>query len=172
MAILAYGLQTTGTALSWKASSGDYALTLTSLASAAARQGAKGDLGLNWARRWAVLFTSSAASAANGTAWEIYWAASPSATAATDNPGSASGSDAAFATPAEYKLQLIPIGSLPASAAATTAIQKMVAEFYPPCRYGMPVIVNSTGVALGATAGDHEFRIVPIDEVQGTTVTG
>jgi hypothetical protein len=172
MSVSAYALQTTGTALSWKASGGDYALTLTSLASAAARQGAKGDLGANWARRWAVLLATSMATGANGTLIELYWAPSLSATAANDNPGGCSGADAAFATPAEYKLQLIPIGSLAVSNNAGAAIQKQVFEFYPPTRYGMPVVVNGTAVALGATATDHEVRLSPDVEISATTITG
>ena len=173
MSVNAYDKLTTGTALSWKSSGGDYAITLTSLSNTSARQGAKGDLGQYWARRWAVLLATSLGSAgSNGNAVELYWAPSPHATAGTDNPGGASGTDASFGTPAEYKLQLVPIGSLPVSNNAGTGIQKRIFEFYPPNRYGMPVLVNSSGQALGSTAGDHEIRMVPIEEPQTTTVTG
>src|SRR4051794_18961377 len=127
MAVSNWFLNNTGTALSWKASGGDYAITLTSLANAAGRQGAKGDLGAFWARRWAILFSSALASAgSNGTALELYWAASPSATAGTDNPGSCTGTDAAFSNPAEAKLQLISLGIWPVSNAAGTAVQSQV----------------------------------------------
>jgi hypothetical protein len=173
MSVNAYNKLTTGTPISWKPSGGDFALILTSLANAAARQGAKGDLGAFWAQRWAVLLTTSLAVAGtNGNAVEIYWAASFSSVAGTDNPGGASGADASFGTPAEYKLQLLSIGSLAIVNNAGTGIQKYVTEFCPPTRYGMPVIVNSSGQALGSTAGDHEFRISPAENPQTTTVTG
>lgn len=173
MSVNAYALNTLGTALSWKSSGGDYAITLTSLASAAARCGAKGNLGTYWARRHAVLLASAVASAAtNGLALELYWAPSTSATAATENPGAASGTDAAFATPAEYKLQLLPIGVLSLSNNAGTGQQYQVFEFNPPTQYGSPVLVNSSGQALSATAGLHEVRLVPIEEVSATTATG
>jgi len=173
MSVSAYALNTPGTALSWKSTGGDYALTLTSLASAAARQGAKGDLGAFWPRRWAVLFSSAVGSAAtNGLTIELYWAASPSATAGTDNPGAATGTDASFGTPAEYKLQLIPVGLLVLSNNASTNVQVQIFEFYPPTRYGMPVVVNSSGQTLSGTAGNHEVRLIPIEEVLATTTTG
>jgi hypothetical protein len=39
-------------------------------------------------------------------------------------------------------------------------------------RYGMPVWVNNSGVALSSTAGNQEFRIFPIHETSTTTATG
>jgi hypothetical protein len=173
MSVTAYALNNAGTAISWKSSGGTYALTLTSLANAAARQGAKGDLGASWAQRYSVLLTASVAvAAANGTAVELYWATSPTATAGTDNPGAATGTDAAFGTPVEYKLQLIYIGSLALSNNAGTGIQRQVFEFFPSCRYGMPIVVNSSGQALGATATDHEVRLTPTVAVAATSITG
>jgi hypothetical protein len=173
MSVTAYVLNNVGTALSWKSTGGDYALTLTSLADAGARQGVKGDLGAAWAQRYAVLFTTSVGSAAaNGKAVELYWAASPNATAGTDNPGAASGTDASFGTPVEFKLQLIYLGSIALSNNAGTAVQKQVFELFPPCRYGMPVVVNSSGQTLGGTAGDHEVRLIPSVGIAATTITG
>ncbi|MBX9623789.1 MAG: hypothetical protein K2X82_08235 [Gemmataceae bacterium] len=177
MSVSAYAKQTPGTALSWKSSGGDYAITLTSLANGAARQGAKGDLsaaaGGFWARRWAVELQSAVAVAAtNGNVLELYWAGSPSATAGTDNPGGASGTDASFATPAEYKLQLTYIGLLNLSNAAGTGVQTQMLEFFPSLRYGMPVLVNSSGQALSGTAGNHEIRLIPVEEPYTTTVSG
>ncbi len=173
MSVSAYSLNTTGTALSWKASSGDYAITLTSLTNGSARQGVKGDLGAFWAQRWGVLLASAVGSAAtNGLVLELYWASSPSATAGTDNPGAASGTDASFATPAEYKLQLDFLGNLNLSNNAGTAVQDQMFEFFPRFRYGMPVLVNSSGQTLSATAGNHEIRLIPIEHPLATTVTG
>ena len=154
-----------GTAKSWKSSGGDFVLTLTSLANNGGRQGAKGDLGANRARLWEVLFTSSVAVAATqGLEVELYWAASTSATAGTDNPGNTDGTDSALSNPDELKLQLIYIGSLVLSNARGTNVQKQRFVFSPPARYGMPVVVNKSGQALGSTAADHEVRLTPIEE--------
>lgn len=173
MSVNGYAKLTPGTPISWKASGGDHVLTLTSLANGSARQGDKGDLGQYFARRWAVLVSIQLGSAGvNGDSVEVFWAASPTATAGTDNPGSCTGADAAFGTPAEYKLQLIPIGLLAVSNNAGTNVQTEVFELTPPCRYGMPVIVNSSGVSFGATAGNFEVRLIPIEEPVTTTVTG
>lgn len=173
MAVSAYGLLTAGTSLSWKASGGDYAITLTSLANAAARQGAKGDLGEYWRRRWSVLLAASCAVAPTaGNQLELWWAGSPSATAGTDNPGGASGTDASFGTPGEYKFQLHRIGFLYLSNNAGTGVQRQTFDFFPRFRYGMPVLVNSSGQALGSTAGDHEIRLTPLDDVLATTNGG
>lgn len=172
MALPDYFRLSVGTALSWKNTGGDYTLTLTSLANNAARQGGKGDLGANRARLYAALFTSSVGSAATtGNEIEVYWGASPSTTAGTDNPGSLGGSDAALTTPDEYKLQLMPLGALPLSNTAGTNVQKVIlGPFVPPARYGMPVIVNKSGQTMGGTAGDHEFRLLPIlESVEDTT---
>jgi hypothetical protein len=59
---------------------------------------------------------------------------------------------------------MIFIGSLILSNARGTNIQKQIMLFSPPCRYGMPVVVNKSGQALGGTAGDHEIRLTPIEE--------
>jgi hypothetical protein len=173
VSVSAYNLLTPGTPLTWKASGGDYAITLTSLANAAARQGAKGDLGAYWRRRWAIHLAASCASAPTaGNQLELWWAGSPSGTAGTDNPGAATGADAAFATPGEYKFQLMFVGALYLSNNLGTGIQKQQFEFFPRFRYGMPVLVNSSGVALGGTAGDHEIRLTPVDDVAASTSAG
>lgn len=161
-----------GTPKSWKASGGDYGLTCTSVSNGNGRQGAKGDLGANRARIWDVLLTSSVGSAATaGLEIELYWAASDSGTAGTDNPGGTSGTDATFnTTPDEYKQQLIFIGSLVLSNNASTGIQKQWLSFVPPCRYGMPVVVNKSGQTLGGTAGDHTVTLTPREEAIEDTV--
>lgn len=130
------------------------------------RQGAKGDLGANRARLWEVLFTSSVGSAATaGKEIELYWGASTSSSAGTANPGGLSGTDATFnTTPSEYKAQLIFIGSLVLSNNAGTGVQQQRFVFSPPCRYGMPVVVNVSGQTLGSTAGDHTVTLTPIEE--------
>jgi hypothetical protein len=154
------------TAKSWKASGGDFAITLTSLANAAARQGAKGDLGTPFARVYNVLFTASVGVAAtNGNTIDLYWCQSTSATAGTDNPGALSGTDASAATPAELTLQLVYVGRLALSNAQGTGIQKQSFLLFPKTQYGFPVVVNSSGQTMGATAGDHTITLTPCEDV-------
>jgi hypothetical protein len=152
--------------LTWKNTGGTYGLTLTSVTNGNGRQGAKGDLGANRARIWDVLFTASVGVAATaGNEIELYWAASDSATAGTDNPGGTGGTDATFnTTPDEYKQQLIFIGSLILSNNAGTGIQKQWFRFQPPTRYGMPVVVNKSGQTMGSTATDHTVTLTPREE--------
>lgn len=161
-----------GSAITWKASGGTYGWTFTSVTNGNGRQGAKGDLGANRARIWDVLFTASVGSAATaGNTIDLYWAASDSGTAGTDNPGGASGTDATFnTTPSEYAAQLIFIGSLVLSNNAGTGIQKQWFSFVPPCRYGMPVVINSSGQTAGGTAGDHTLTFIPREEAVEDTV--
>jgi hypothetical protein len=155
-----------GSAISWKASGGTYAFTATSVTNNNGRQGVKGDLGANRAPIWDVLFTSSVGAAATaGNEIELWWGASDSATAGTDNPGGLSGTDATFnTTPDEYKQQLVFIGSLILSNNAGTGVQKQWFSFVPPQRYGMPVVVNKSGQTLGSTAADHTVTLIPREE--------
>lgn len=175
MALPEYLLKEVGTSKSWLNTGGDYGLTLTSVTNGNGRQGAKGDLGQYRVKRWVPFVTSSVGSAATaGTEIEFWWAASRSATAGTDNPGGASGTDATFnTTPGEYKVQMIFLGSLVLSNNAGTAVQKQyLAPFEPPTRYGMPVVVNSSGQTLGSTAADHSFTLIPDAEGVYDTITG
>jgi hypothetical protein len=156
-------VNTVGTPIDWESSGGDYAITLTSISTGNGRQGAKGDLGASRARIFDVLFTGSVGSAATaGLTFDLYWAASDSGTAGTDNPGGTSGTDATFnTTPSEYAAQLIFIGSLVLSNNASTGVQKQWLSFVPPERYGMPVVVNSSGQTTGSTGADFLIRLIP-----------
>src|SRR5215216_1253239 len=99
MALPDYSKYEAGTSITWINTGGTYALTLTSLANNAGRQGAKGDLGASRAKLWElVLETAVAVAATAGNEIEIYWASSTSATAGTDNPGGTSGTDSALGT--------------------------------------------------------------------------
>lgn len=174
MALPDYFFNAVGTALSFKNTGGDYGLTLTSVTNGNGRQSAKADLGANWARKYAVLFTSSVGSAATaGNEIELWWAPSTSATAGTDNPGALSGTDATFnSTPDEYKQQFVFVGSLVLSNGAGTAVQKQYFPLRPIARYGMFVVVNKSGQTLGSTASDHEVRLTPVPEGVFDTITG
>lgn len=161
-----------GTLITWLGSGGTYAMTFAGITNGNGRQGAKGDLGANRARIWDVLFTSSVAvAAANGSEIELWWAASNSATAGTNNPGNTDGTNNTYnTTPDEVKQQLIFIGSLILSNNRGVNIQKQWFSFCPPCRYGMPVIVNKSGQTLGATEADHGITLIPREEAQEDTV--
>ncbi len=163
-----------GTALIWMASGGDYAMTMASIAVDEARQGAKGDLGATRAARYAVTveINMDAAPTAGVDVIEFYWSSSPSATAATQNDGAASGSDAAYTGSTggsvdETKMQLIWIGNLVLTDDADLVVQQQTFVFSPPHRYGMPVLVNKADQNLEGDDDSHQITLTPIiDEVQ------
>lgn len=164
----------TGTAITWKPSGGTYAMSLHSLTttSTGAWQGAKGDLGTPRGARMAVRVTTAfSANPTAGQYLEIYWAGSPSSTAASDNPAGTSGSDAVYTgvvSTATAKPNLQFIGLLVAE--ATTASQTSdVGVFVPDFQYGMPVVVNLTSQALTNTTTAHVITIYPvIDQIQAS----
>ncbi len=125
-------------------------------------------MGANRARIWDVLFTSKVQSAVTAPVQELelWWAASDSGTAGTDNPGNCSGTDATYnTTPSEVKLQLLFIGSLIMSNNRGTNSQSQYLSFSPPCRYGMPVVIDTTGQTLGGSANDTTIVFIPREEV-------
>ena len=162
-----------GTPIVWKASGGDHAMTMASLAVDAARQGAKGDLGATRAARFSmtVEINMNVAPTA-GDVIEIYWSSSPSGTPATQNDGAASGTDAAYAGSAagsvdETKVQLIWVNNLVLTPDADGVVQQKTSVFSPPHRYGMPVLVNKSDQTLEGDDDSHSIILTPlIDEVQ------
>lgn len=165
-----------GTPAVW-ADSADYAgdggtrthqIDLTDLADAAARQGAKADLGATRAEKYAVTLCAEMAIApASGATVDLYWAASPHATAATMNPGGCTGADAAYAGTTGDSLddslkQLIFIGSLILTSDADPVLHSMTFVFSPPHRYGMPVIDNNGGQAMHSDAIECFVAFTPI----------
>lgn len=158
----------TGTPIVWRNSGGTYALTLASLASAASRQGAKGDLGATRAARYAVRVALAVNVAPANGAWiEVYLATSNSGTAGTDNTGAASGTNAAYTGStgggiAATKLQLQPVGFMPLTADASGVVQVWETTVAISERYVMPVLVNASGQAL--SSADHTFTLIPIYE--------
>lgn len=162
----------TGTALTWKASGGDYALTLTSLAAGASRQGVKGDLGAKRATIYAVAlrtkWTTAPTAGANVT---VRISQSPSATAATNNTGSASGADEAYTETNGLLDQMTYVGPL-TSKAQNSAIQEQIVGYLAnPLRYVMPVVTNGDSTqALSATAADHEVVLYPVEDVSDEAV--
>lgn len=173
-----------GTAVVW-ADSTDYSSTvsgltrtaqidMTSLASAAARQGAKVDLGATRAAKYEVFVAVEFASGSvSGEKVDYYMAWSPSSTAANANPGGASGADAAYTGTAGDSLadslrQLDYIGSMITTSDNTTTVQyQKVGEIFAPPRYVSPVVVNNGTGAFVADAAETYIALIPIiDEFQ------
>lgn len=156
------------TAKQWRSSGGDAAITLTSLASNAARQGAKLDLGSTFAARYAVYLDIELTSAPTaGERVELWLAWSNNATAGTFNPAGASGTDAAYkaAEEDEWKKQLDFAGVLIATADGSGTIQRqLVGVVDAKSQYVSPIVVNKSGVALHSTAANHVITLVPLTD--------
>lgn len=151
-----------GTPIVWKSADGDGDLTLTSLATTAMRQGEKVDLGATRAARYAVVLrTKFAANPTAGQLVYVYFSQSPSATAGSQNPGRATGADAAYADGATN--QMTSAGALVALA-DQTAHDQLIGYLVAAQRYVSPVVYNATGVGLSATAGDHELVLYPVQD--------
>lgn len=153
-----------GTPKQWKNTGGDYAITLASLADTKARQGAKGDLGLTFADEWVVeLVIETGTAPLAGVTYEVFWAASRSAVAGTDNPGGTSGTDLAYKNleEDEWKKQLEFIGTLKVTNDLNTVQRQIIGKLRPNYQYGMPVIINKSGQALNASNTNHAFIITP-----------
>lgn len=149
-------------------------ILLEDVANAAAREGAKADLGATRAAAYAVLvgLEFNVAPTA-GTVVDVYWTCSYSGTAATGNTGGATGSDADYpadSSEAEWVKQLIYVGSLvtTADAKGTPQYQCINERFSPPTRYGAPIVFNQSGQALNNDDANEMFvALIPItDEVQ------
>ena len=164
------------------ADSGDYAgdigaqtheITLAALASTAAAQGVKADLGATRAAVYAVTVAIEYDVApASGDICSIWWAASPAAAAGVANPGGASGADAAYTgtgadSLADSILQLALIGNLVCTSDLATTVQFQTFMFSPEHRYGFPVVWNEAGQALEGDDIEMGVALTPIiDEVQ------
>ena len=148
-------------------------IDLTDLADGAARQGAKTDLGATRAKQYAVtVCVEMAIAPTSKAAVDVYWAASPHATAGSVNPGGCSGADAAYTGTAGDSLddslaQLQYLGSISLTADAATVLQIQTFTLFPQHRYGMPVIDNNGGQAMHSDAIECFIALTPIiPEVQ------
>ena len=176
-----------GTAIAW-ADTTDYSSTesglvrtdqidLTSLAIDAARAGAKADLGDVRPRKYLVVVgIEFVAAPTEGGLIEVYWAGSPSSTAANANPAESSGSpgtDEAYtgttgSTLAESLEQLQFVGAM----IVTNDIQPHVKlgvigvlEVIP--RHGFPIVLNSSDQAIDSDATQMYIALIPMqDEIQ------
>lgn len=171
MALPDYFKREFGTAKTWKASGGTGVITCTSLANGSAQEGAKIDLGANWARAWLVTFETKLASAGtDGSEIELYTNQSISGTPGTSENGGATGADAAFSNAATLKHQWTPVGSIAVAAAASTGVQRQSFEFTPSARYQSPLVVNNSGQAFSGSAGDTIITWTPLEESMNDTV--
>ncbi len=153
-------------------------IDLTSIAAAAARQGAKVDMDTGgvtdrFARRFGVtLRVEFDVAPADGGSVDLYWAASLSGTAGTANPGGTDGTDSAYtgtagSTLAESLLQLQFIGSLMVTNDAATVVQQQAFIVEIPTQYGMPVLVNNGSQAFEGDAIEMSISFTPLeDEIQ------
>ena len=154
----------------------DVAITLAELASTAARQSAKADLGATRAASFAVLaavdFTGE--TPVQNSRVDFYWAPSTHATPATGNVGGQAGADAAFpdgsvlgsADLADLLKWCQFIGSLVTHNGASVQ-NGFVGVFSPASRYGSLVVVNNSGDAFENDDVENHVVFNPIvDEVQ------
>ena len=143
---------------------------MASLANNAARQSAKLDLGATRAEAYTVeVHLEMAATPTSGNTVELYWAPSPSGTAATDNPGGVSGSDAAYTgyssnLDASVK-QLQFIGAMIMTVQVTATVQKQIlaTAFMPLHRYGSLVVYNKSGAAVHSSDTNCKVSLIPIE---------
>lgn len=173
---------TGGTPIVW-ANSGDYLSTvtglartaqidLTSVAAGAAQEGAKVDLGVTRASKYAVFvgieFLSGAVS---GEVVSFHHASSPHATAGNANPGGTSGADGVYTGTAGDSLadsleQLQLIGNLKTTSDNTTVVQYGIVGYLfgdSILRYGMPVAFFDTTGAAVADAVEMLIAYIPIN---------
>ncbi len=158
-----------GTARVWKAAGGDHAIVLAGLASLAGRMGEKADLSDaagRFAARWSLTVELNMdVEPTAGSVIEIYWAPSRDN---TSFPGGATGDDGPYkpGEEDEWKKQLLLVGCLVLTADADSVVQTQVFEFWPPARYGCPVVLNKSDQALEGDDDSHRITLVPlVDEV-------
>lgn len=153
----------------------DVVLTLAAVATTAARQSTKVDLGATRAASYEVLgcvdFTGEAATV--GATVDYYWAPSTIATAGSGNVAGNSGvdgdaPDGALGTIllAEFLVQCISIGSLIVHDGAVVQ-NGFVGVFSPPGRFGQLIVVNNSGDVFEADDIEmHQVMNPIVDEIQ------
>lgn len=149
-------------------------IDLTSLANAAARQGAKVDLGAVRAARYIVRVCIEANVApASGVTSEVYFSMSNHATVGLDNPGFCTGADAAYVgTPGDgiadsVKLMVGPFVYIHTADVAAISLPMNCGILLPMQRYISPVVVNNCAQAYEGDAVEMYLALIPIvDESQ------
>lgn len=155
---------------------GDYGtrthqIDLTSLAAAAARQSAKVDLAVSGALLAplyaVILVVEFDVAPTSGDNVDLYVGFSPSATAATANPGGLTGSDGAYTGTAGDSLddslkQLTFLGALIATSDAAAVVEPHSLGFLIPTeRYASFVVDNNADQAFEGDAIEMAIRLVP-----------
>jgi hypothetical protein len=155
-----------GTTITWLASGGTYALTLTSLTTNSGREGGKSGSLIDGTKGLpefleVILESAVGSAASDGLELELYFGESDNAAAGSDNPGNLTGADAGLSAPDELKRQCFFVGSLVFSNSRGTNVQKQRMRFRPLTAYIIPLIVNKTGQTLSGTAGNHRLAVTP-----------
>lgn len=135
-------------------------------AAGGAHESDKTSLATPWATRWSVdACLEFAPTPADGGVVEFYWGASPSATAATGNPGGLTGTETGLTDTAGILGELMFIGVL--TVRANIIAIGHVGILVPPFEHGILVVVNQASTALH-TAMDNTHIVFTeiIDEIQ------
>lgn len=148
-------------------------IDLTSVASTAARQGVKVDLGATRAARYGVtLRVEFDVAPSSKDIVSLWWAPSPHTTAGTANPGGVNGTDAAYTgttgdSLADSIFQLKKIGDLVCTSDLAPVVQQESFVFFPTERYGSPVVYNEADQAFEGDAVEMSIIFTPlVDEIQ------
>lgn len=148
-------------------------LTLASLASTAAVQSDKVDLGEKRAVRFDVTHRPEFdAAPSSGNVVSLHWAPSVAAAAAVANPGGVVGAAGAYTGTAGDSLadsiaQLDLIGTLVCTSDLATVVQQQTFTYFPKCRYGTLVVWNKADQAFEGDDIEMSVIFMPvIDEVQ------
>ena len=148
------------TAITWKNTGGTYVFTGTSVANAAGRVGAQGDLGSGsrcdryiWYAEVQCIATPTAGNVVN-----VYLARGNSTTEIEGNPGT---SDAALSAETACRNMLF-LGAIVVETA--TADKKFIASGVVEIahRYVSPALFNNAGSALTSDAAEHYFTLTPV----------
>lgn len=151
------------TAVSFKNTGGDVALTMTSLANGAGRVSAQWDRGSGskpGLYRWHYK-TKAAAALAVGARLELYFAQA-NGTGTTDIPGKLGTSDAAVSSIDKLRNLGSPFGGINADSTSNGEEQVASGICFLYSRYVSVVVWNALGQALSSTASDHELILTPI----------
>lgn len=143
----------------------DVQIDLTGVAaSGGARASAKADLGATRAQMFSVDACLEFETApTDGKLVAFYWAASPSSTAGTGNPGGLTGADEAHTDTTGTKGQMVYVGSLVCRNSVICIGH--VGVFTAPHRYGMLLVVNNADQALRSTATAMDETHIIMQEV-------
>lgn len=149
-------------------------MDLTSLAAGSYWQSVKVDFGATRAARWeaTAVFEPTSAPTAGGSG-KVYVGYSHSTTAATGNPGNATGADGAYvgygaaASDADEAIhQFDYIGEVVFSNDAIAQLGHL-GTFTPKQQYGVVIVKNNSSVAFIADAVEMSIRLSPlVDEAQ------